>query len=119
MLQNSEILANLTKELSHLSQLQQQQIACLILEFVDLFPDLPGRTARVQHDVDVMDVALIKQHPYWVNPIMLQFVRKEVEYMLDYGIIEPSSSKWSSPCLLVSKSNGVHHFVLTFKRLIL
>jgi len=63
-LQNSDILANLIKKLSHLSQSQQQQVSCLILDFVDLFPDTPGRTPCVHHDVDVMDATSIKQHPY-------------------------------------------------------
>jgi len=27
----------------------------LVLDFVDLLPDIPVRTARVHHDVDVMD----------------------------------------------------------------
>ena len=72
-LQNSDILANLIKKLSHLSQFQQQQASCLILEFVDLFPDTPGRTPCVHHDVDVMDAPPIKQHPYRVNPVKLKF----------------------------------------------
>ena len=50
-LQNSEILANLAIKLSHLSQLQQQQVSSLLLEFFDLFSDTPGRTSCVYHDV--------------------------------------------------------------------
>ena len=47
----------------------------------------------------------IKQHPYRVNLVKLQFLRKEVEYMLANGIIEPSSSEWSSPCVLIPKGD--------------
>ena len=53
-LQNSDILSNLVKKLSHLSQSQQQQVSCLILDFVDLFLDTPDRTPCVHHDADVI-----------------------------------------------------------------
>ena len=107
-LQNSNVLANLGKKLCHLSEPQQQQVTSLILDFVDLFPDTPGKTSCSYHDVDVMGATPIKQHPYRVNPMKLQLLRKEVhvEYMLANGIIEPSSSEWSSPCVLVPKGDG-------------
>ena len=113
-LQNLDILGNLIKKLSHLSQSQQQQVSCLILEFMDLFPDTPGRTLCVDHDVDVMDATPIKQHPYRINPVKLKFLRKEVEYMIGNGIIEHSSSEWSSPCVLIPKSNGAYCFCTDF-----
>ena len=64
--------------------------------FVDLFPDTPGKTSCSYHDVGVMGTTP-KQRPYHVNPVKLQFLRKEAEYILAIGIIEPSSSEWSSP----------------------
>ena len=78
-LQNSNVLANLGKKLCHLSEPQQQQVTSLILDFVDLFPDTPGKTSCSYHDVDVMCATPIKQHPYHVNPMKLQLLRKEVE----------------------------------------
>ena len=62
------------------------------------------------------DAMPIKQHPYRVNPIKLQFLRKEIEYMLQHGIIEPSQSKWSSPCILVPKKDGTYHFCTDFRK---
>ena len=41
-------------------------------------------------------------------------MKKEVEYMLAQDIIEPSHSEWSSPCLLVLKSNGSYRFCTDF-----
>ena len=115
-LQNSEILANLAIKFSHLSQLQQQQVSSLLLEFVDLFLDTPGRTSCVHHNVEVMGATSIKQHPYPVNPVKLQFLRKEVDYILGNGIIELSSSEWSSPCVLVPKSNEAYHFCTDYRK---
>ena len=43
-------------------------------------------------------------------------MRSEVEYMLQNGIIEPSQSQWSSPCVLVPKSNGTYCFCTDFRK---
>ena len=44
-----------------------------------------------------MEVGNAKQHPYRINPLKLEVMSKEVEYMLANDIIEPSKSQWSSP----------------------
>ena len=63
-LKNSDVSVNLGEKLQHLSPSKQSQFAALMLEFVDLFPDVPRRTTLVQHDVDVGDACPIKQHLY-------------------------------------------------------
>ena len=50
----------------------------------------------------------MKQHTYSLNPVKQQILR-EVKYLLDNDLIEPSQSEWSSPCILVPKPDG--HFV--------
>ena len=66
--------------------------------------------------MDVGDVRPIKQHPYRVNPVKDAAMAKEVDYMLKHDIIEPSSSSWSSPCILVAKPDGSNRFVTDFRR---
>ena len=71
---------------------------------MDLSQDVPGQTSRVYHDVDVMGAKLIKQHPYRVNSTKLNFSgRRWSIIMLTNGIIESSSSEWSSSCVPVLK----------------
>ena len=45
-----------------------------------------------------------------MNPDKPSHLRKEVEYMLQNGIAEPSLSWWSSPCLLADKSDKSDRF---------
>ena len=77
---------------------------------------MPGRANCVLHNVDVGNAEPIKQNPYRVNPKKLEFLRREVGYMLEHGIIEPSQSNWSSPCLLVSKSDGSYRFCTDYRK---
>jgi len=98
-LSNSEILNNLDKKLKHLSPPQKTKIESLLQEFKAIFPDTPGITTAVVHDMDVGEAVPIKQHPYRVNPAKRDCISKEVAYMIEHGIVEPSQSPWSSPCV--------------------
>ena len=105
-LQNSDVLANLDEKLGHLSENLQCELKQLIHERDNIFPDVPSRTIAASHDVDVGDQESIKQHPYRVNPLKRAYLKKEIEYMLENNITEPSKSEWSSPCILVPKPDG-------------
>ena len=70
------------------------------------FTDIAMRTDQIYHDVDFEGSKPIKQHPYRMNPMELQYLREEIQYLLDNDFIEPSQSDWSSPCILVSKPDG-------------
>ncbi|XP_066983829.1 uncharacterized protein [Macrobrachium rosenbergii] len=66
----------------------------------------PGRTSFLQHDVDVGSASPVKQSPYRLNPIKRDIVDKEIKYMLEHDLIQPSVSPWSSPTVLVKKPDG-------------
>ena len=77
-LQNSDILKDLDKKLAHLDQTQRDELKMLILEYEHLFPDIPTRTDQIYYDVDIEGSKQIKQHPYRMNPIKLQYLREEI-----------------------------------------
>lgn len=70
----------------------------------------------MQHDIDVGDCPPIKQHAYCVNPTKRAQMQKEVEYLQKHGLAIPSSSAWSSPCLLVPKTDGAPCFCTDFRK---
>ena len=115
-LQNSDVLQNLEGKLSHLPKEEKKAEMELILKFVLLFPDVPGKTTCACHDVDVGNARPIKQHAYRVNPTKLAALRKEVWYMLQNGIVKPSQSQWSSPCVLVPKADGSYWLCTDYRR---
>ena len=115
-LQNSDALSNLSSKIYHLTPEQQGQLTELIGEYPSLFSDAPSRTNVMSHDVEVGDTVPIKQHPYRMNPLKSKEMKKEIQYMLDNDIIEPSQSNWSSPCILVPKPDGSFRFCTDYRK---
>ena len=115
-LENSDILRNLNNKLSHLEPSQQEELKQLIHEYRHLFPDIPTRTDKIYHDVIVEDSKPIKQHPYRMNPLKQKYLQDEVKYLLENDFIEPSQSNYSSPCILVPKSNGTYRMCTDYRK---
>ena len=115
-LKNSEILGNIGMKIGHLTDYQRQEVSYLVDEYKKIFPDVPSKTNAAYHDVIIGDVSPIKQHPYRLNPIKLESLRSEVQYMLENDIIEHSSSDWSSPCILVPKPDGTYRLCTDYRK---
>lgn len=116
-LRNSEVLADLSKYLSHLSESEKTEIIKLVSSFPSLFSDVPTRTHVIEHDIDVGVAQSVKQHAYRVNPIKRELLQKEVDYLLAHNLAEPSFSSWSSPCILVNKPDGTYRFCTDYRKL--
>ena len=114
---NSEILRNIDSRLAHLTQSQQQYLKELLSEYKQLFSDVPSNTDMIIHDVDVGDAQSIKQHPYKLNLQKEEYLKNEVQYLLDTDFIEPSQSNWSSPGLLVPKPDQSYRMCTDFRKL--
>ena len=66
---------------------------------------------------DVGDARPIKQHPYRVNAVKRAAMRQETRYLLEHGLAKPSSSPWSSPCLLVPKPDSTFRFCTDYRKI--
>lgn len=115
-LKNSEILSRLDKHFSDLDGAQRADIVILIWSNLDLFSDEPTGTNVLEHDIDVGDSTRIKQHTYRVNPAKRAWLKSQVGYILDKNIAEPSSSAWSSLCVLLVKSDGSDRFCTDYHK---
>ena len=81
----------------------------LILEYEHLFPDFPTRTDQIYHDKDIEGSKPIKQHPHRMNSMTLQYVREEVQYLLDNDLL--SQVKVTGVLLVFLCQNQMEHFV--------
>ena len=55
--------------------------------------------------------------PYRITHALRQDVRRELEEMLDHGIIEHSSSDWASPLVIVRKKDSSLRLCVDYRRL--
>lgn len=114
--ENFQNLEMLKSSLDHLDVNKRKNVLNLIYSFSDLFQDAPGRTNILNHDVDVGDASPVKQSPYRLNPVKLDLVSKEIEYMLKHDLIQPSVSPWSSPIVLVKKADGKFRMCVDYRK---
>ena len=59
----------------------------------------------------------IRSLPYRKGPAMREMVAKEVNKMLNAGVIAPASTEWASPVVLVQKKDGSLRFCVDYRRL--
>ncbi|XP_022196277.2 uncharacterized protein LOC111053671 [Nilaparvata lugens] len=82
------------------------------------FRDVSGATHLLVHKIRLKEGAeSFRQHPYPCNPLMQEVINKEVDSMLNQWVIEPSSSPWSSPIVLVKKANGKMRFCINLHQI--
>jgi len=104
--------------LDHLPVVEKDQLKQLLSEYKHLFPDIPTRTNKIFHDVDIGDSLPVKQHPYRLNPVKQKYLHDEIQYLLENDFIEPSNSSWSSPCILVPKPDGTYRMCTDYRKII-
>lgn len=93
----------------HFNAAQQQSAEELLREFGDIFctgPDDLGRTNTVQHRIDVGTAKPVKQPPRRLPLAKQEESRRIIDDMLRRNIIEPCSSPWASPIVMVRKKDG-------------
>ncbi|XP_069156441.1 uncharacterized protein [Procambarus clarkii] len=115
-LSNAESLENIEVKLQHLEGRQRADLTDLLRENASLFTDVPRRHKSVTHEVEVRDARSIKQSAYRVSPEKRELMRKKVDYLLENELAKPSNSEWSSPCLLVKKSDGTYRFCTDYRK---
>ncbi|GFT87018.1 retrovirus-related Pol polyprotein from transposon 412 [Trichonephila clavipes] len=107
-------------ENAELSPEQKSSAERLFQEFEDVFSrnssDI-GHTTVTQHIIDTADHPPIKQHPRRLPFAKQEEVGTLLREMQENDIIEPSSSPWASPIVLVRKKDGSTRFCVTIENL--
>lgn len=97
MLKNSDILTNVSLKLQHLTH-EEEDVRELLEEYKSVCNDVPGPCNLIKHDVVLCEnTCIIKQAPYRVGPCKRKGMRKEVKFLLQNGLAEPSDGSWASP----------------------
>ena len=76
-----------------------------------------GHTSLVTHLINTGDHPPIKQRPRRIPFCHKEKVCQLVSDMLEKQVIQPSSSAWASPIVLVPKKDGTQRFCVDYRRL--
>ena len=99
---------------------EKQAITDLLLKYSDCFASTTselGRSNIVQHSIDTSTHAPLCQPPYKSAWKEREVIQSQVEDMLKAGVVEPSSSPWASPVVLVKKKEGTLRFCVDYRKL--
>lgn len=103
-----------------LNPTEQEQLRKLLEDYSDVFAaeGKPlGRTNLVQHKIHTGDHCPIKQRPRRAPLGQEDVIQRELDSMLEQGVITPSNSPWASPVVLVKKKDGSVRFCIDYRRL--
>ena len=95
-------------------------IQSLLDEFDDLFqaPDSLPPSRQCNHSIPLVPGSRpFYIHPYRYPPALKDEIERQVHEMLSQGLIQPSSSMFSSPVLLVKKKDLSYRFCVDFRKL--
>ena len=93
----------------HLNENESTDFANLLKRYKNVFSkssDDIGRTNLIQHEINTGNAVPIRQPPRRLSFGKRQIEKDEIQRMLKLGVIEPSTSSWSSPVVLIAKKGG-------------
>jgi RNase H-like domain found in reverse transcriptase/Reverse transcriptase (RNA-dependent DNA polymerase)/Integrase zinc binding domain/Integrase core domain/Zinc knuckle len=71
----------------------------------------------IEHTIDTGDAKPIYQHAYRQSPAMEAIIQKEIDELLANDVIEPSSSPWASPIVMVKKKDNTWRMCIDYRKL--
>ena len=106
-------------DLKHLKDAKFQKKVMNMLEgYKKVFEGKLGQIRATEHRIELKsDTNPVNLPPYRAGPAKREEIRKQIEYQLEAGVIEPAQTEWASPVLLAPKKDGKMRFCVDFRRL--
>lgn len=98
-----------------LSEEEKTEIRTLLDDFEDVLSDVPGVTTLGVHDIKLTTNKPVRTKPYPLPFVSRDTVCEAVRKMIEAGVIEPSSSPYCSPIVIVKKKDGTNIFCIDFR----
>ena len=98
----------------------QQQLDYLLGTFKDQFvkdETTIGTTPLTQMSIDTGDSDPVSQKPYPIVMKHYQWVKEEIDKLLEAGVIRNSHSSWSAPIIVVPKGDGGKRLIIDYRAL--
>ena len=97
------------------SDQQQAELDGVLSQFPEVLHPDPGRTKLVALQIETAGHHPISCHPYRIAPKWKDEVKRQIDQLLSLGIIQPSTSPWSSSVVTVKKKDGGVRICIDFR----
>ena len=89
----------------------------ILKDFPDVFTDIPGKTNLVECDITLTSQEPVKVKQYPMPYSMTDDLKKEVQQMLELGVIEHSESPYNFPIVMIRKKDRTNRCCIDFRQL--
>lgn len=95
------------------------EVEAILSEFDDCFVENSGlgRVEEIAHTIETTTDRPIRSRPYRLSWEEEECLRKEIDQLLELGLIRPSKGEWTSPVFFVRKRSGALRLVVNYQRL--
>jgi hypothetical protein len=104
-----------------LSQSQIKELQHILIDFRSLFRDkidnLNMIQTKVKHHIHTIPGQKVQSQPYTYGPAERKIIDNEIDKLVASDLIQPSTSPWSSPVVLVRKKDGTIRFCIDYRKL--
>ena len=117
---SDDLLSLYDRSCEHVALHDKDKLFNLFEKYKSIFASSPtdlGRTSIVQHSIDTGDAVPIKQRPRRPPRAFMEEEDKIIETQLKAGIIQESTSAWSSPLVYVKKRDGTTRPCVDYRKL--
>jgi hypothetical protein len=94
-----------------------KELENLLERNADIFTPNGKPANGFEHTIDTGDHKPISVPPYRLSPLKRDILQKEITKMLDEGVIEPCSSPWAAPVVMVPKKDGGTRVCVDYRQL--
>lgn len=115
---SAEVLDKLVEE-SEIEADQQEQLRIFLDKYQDVF-SMKGELGRfdgLPFRIETGDARPVRQMPRRVPFHLKPELDRQIDAMLDQGVIKPSTSAWASPVCMVRKPDGSMRFCVDYRKL--
>jgi transposase InsO family protein len=104
--------------LGHLGDKDRARVLDMLSRHRAMWDGHLGTFTATSHRIELVpDARPVHCQPYRAGPQARQAETTEVDKMLKAGVIEPATSEWASPVVLVPKPDGSLRFCIDYRRL--
>ena len=99
------IIEEVMTKVEGLDSQKKKELSNLLIKYIDIFANSSdfGRTGKIRHSIDTGSSAPIHQPVRRVPPVKREVKQKLLDNILEKKVIKPSTSRWASAVVLVTK----------------